>query len=126
MRRAAPLLWTLLLLLLAVPAAGQSGPPVSNTPCRGSHECPNGEYCAVTDMTGTCRPLPRRRTPCKSNSDCGDRAWCDPLHLVCVPDAAKPPSWLGKPCDPDMESFCGSEATCCEVTGDFYCEIDCP
>ena len=94
--------------------------------CQGSHECAFNEYCAVTDKRGECAPLPQRRTPCKGHDDCGEKSWCDPLHLICMPDRARPPSRIGKSCDPEMENFCGSETSCCEISGDFFCEIDCP
>ncbi len=94
--------------------------------CQGSHECAFNEYCAVTDMHGECVLLPKRRKPCKAHDDCGENGWCDPLHLICVPDRSRPPSRIGKPCDPDMENYCGSESSCCEVSGEYFCQVDCP
>jgi len=115
--------FAVLLLLAALPPVFA---PVAAQACQGSHECAFNEYCAVTDRRGECAPLPQRRTPCKAHTDCGDKAWCDPLHLLCVPDRSRPPARIGKPCDPEMEGYCGLEASCCEFSGEFFCEIDCP
>lgn len=129
MRRDLMLPLLVVLAITAVSAIARSAsaaPGPSNQPCLGSHDCPYGEYCSVTDMRGTCLPLPKSRVSCEAHPQCGPAAYCDPMHLICVPDRARPPSSIGKPCDPEMEYYCGDEAACCEIMGEFYCQVDCP